>query len=253
MGLRYGNGPEIFTDVSFSLAAGSLHYLTGSSGAGKSSLLSLLFLGRHPSRGSVWLFGRDLAQVPRKELPAIRRRIGVVFQDFRLLDHLTAYDNVALPLRVAGVSEARINKDVRELLSWVGLKNHMDARPPTLSGGQKQRVAIARAVISRPDLVVADEPTGSVDDSIATRLMYLLFELNKLGTTVMVATHNEALVRRFPFPCLNLDRGRLTFVPGSGASADAPLGVHNSQSTRPQTATPQYRTTTGAGRGDPVR
>ena len=199
VGLRYGLGPEILSDLNLSLAPGSFHFLTGASGAGKSTLLRLMFLGLRPSRGRITLFGNDIARTRRAKLPSLRRRVGVVFQDFRLLDHLSALDNVALPLRVRGVSEDEIARHVPELLSWVGLEHHMNAKPPTLSGGQKQRVAIARAVIGRPDLLLADEPTGNVDDHIATRLLYLFEELNRLGTTVLVATHNEQLVQQFAY------------------------------------------------------
>ncbi len=211
VGLRYGQGPEILQDISFALTSGSFHFLTGPSGAGKSSLLSLMYLAQRPSRGLVSLFGRDVSTARRNALPAIRRRLGVVFQEFRLLDHLSALDNVALPLRVAGVSEEEIKKHVPELLAWVGLANYLHAKPPTLSGGQKQRVAIARAVINRPDLLLADEPTGNVDDRIAMRLLHLFVELNKLGTTVVIATHNNRLVRRFGFPRMHLETGLLTF------------------------------------------
>ena len=172
VGLRYGLGPEVLQDVSFALPSGSFHFLTGASGAGKSSLLRLMYLGLRPTRGRVVVFDRDMAAAKRYELPALRRRIGVVFQDFRLLDHLSAIDNVALPLRVRGVRESEIHKHVPELLGWVGLGDQIHAKPPTLSGGQKQRVAIARAVIGRPDLLLADEPTGNVDDSIAMRLQH---------------------------------------------------------------------------------
>lgn len=220
VGLRYGNGPEILQDVSFVLEPGSFHFLTGPSGAGKTTLLSLLYLARRPSRGTVELFGHDVSAAPRAALPALRRRIGVVFQEFRLLDHLSALDNVALPLRVAGVSEAEIARHVPELMRWVGLEGQMHARPPILSGGQKQRVAIARAVITRPDLLVADEPTGNVDDRTALRLLHLFSELNKLGTSVLIATHNEGIVRRFPFPRLHLEAGRLDILPPVAAVAD---------------------------------
>ena len=207
--VRYGRGPEILQDLQFALPAGSFHFLTGPSGAGKSSLLRLIYLGQRPTRGRIVLFGRDVSAARRYELPALRRRIGVVFQDFRLLDHLTTLDNVALPLRISGASEQDVRKFVPDLLNWVGLADQVDAHPPTLSGGQKQRVAIARAVIGRPDLLLADEPTGNVDDTIAMRLMYLFEELNKLGTTVVVATHNENLVSRLDYPRLVLDRGRI--------------------------------------------
>jgi len=209
VGLRYGHGPEILQDVNFTLPAGSFHFLTGPSGAGKSSLLRMMYLAQKPSRGRVSLFGRDTFLARRYELPALRRRIGVVFQEFRLLDHLSILDNVALPLRISGASENDVHKFVPDLLSWVGLADHLHSKPPTLSGGQKQRVAIARAVIGRPDLLLADEPTGNVDDDIAMRLMYLFEELNKLGATVLVATHNESLVKRLNRPCLHLENGRL--------------------------------------------
>lgn len=212
VGLRYGQGPEILQDITFALPPGSFHFLTGPSGAGKSSLLSLMYLAQRPSRGMVSLFGRDVSSASRGALPSIRRRLGVVFQEFRLLDHLSTLDNVALPLRVAGVSEDEIKKHVPELLAWVGLANYLHSKPPTLSGGQKQRVAIARAVINRPELLLADEPTGNVDDRIAMRLLHLFVELNKLGTTVVIATHNDRLVRRFKFPRMHLEFGQLAFL-----------------------------------------
>ena len=213
VGLRYGLGPEVLQDIDFALPSGSFHFLTGSSGAGKSSLLRLMFLGLRPTRGRVVLFDRDIAQTKRYELPALRRRIGVVFQDFRLIEHLSALDNVALPLRVRGVKESEIQKHVPELLAWVGLAEQLNSKPSTLSGGQKQRVAIARAVIGRPDLLVADEPTGNVDDHIATRLLHLFEELNKLGTTIIVATHNEPLVSRFAHhPRLHIEHGMVQRV-----------------------------------------
>ena len=216
VGLRYGLGPEVLQDITFQLAPGAFHFLVGESGAGKSSLLKLLYLALTPSRGLISLFGRDIATMPRADLPALRRQIGVVFQEFKLLSHLSTFDNVALPLRVAGVKEADINRHVSELLEWVGLQDHMKARPPTLSGGQQQRVSIARAVIARPKLLLADEPTGNVDDRMALRLMHLFEELNRLGTTIVVATHNMALVDRLGYPVLRLDSGRLTTKPGSG-------------------------------------
>ena len=209
VGLRYGLGPEVLQDISFSLKPGSFHFLNGPSGAGKSSLLKMMYLGLHPSRGLVYLFGQDISTLARADSPALRRRIGVVFQEFRLLSHLSAYDNVALPLRVTRIRESQIRKHVEELLAWVGLKNHMDSKPPTLSGGQQQRVAIARAVISRPKILYADEPTGNVDDRIAARIMHLFEELNKMGTTVVIATHNEAMVRAAGYSVMNLENGQL--------------------------------------------
>ena len=214
--LRYGNSPAIFSDLSLTLPARSLHFLTGPSGAGKTSLLSLLYLANLPSDGQVRLFGQDIAQASRGARTMIRRRLGVVFQDFRLLDHLSAFDNVALPLRVSGAPEDTVRENVGELLRWVGLEGLFDAPPAVLSGGQKQRVAIARAVVTRPKLILADEPTGNVDDAIAERLMQLFVELHKLGACVIVATHNERLVERFAFPRLHLDRGALSVVAAAG-------------------------------------
>ena len=213
VGLRYGQGLEVLRDITFALPAGSFHFLTGESGAGKTSLLSLLYLAKAQTRGHIKLFGKPILTMPRDELPEIRRKIGVVFQDFRLLDHLSAVDNVALPLRIAGFPEDEIKKRVTELLIWVGLGNHMNAKPPTLSGGQKQSVAIARAVINRPQLLVADEPTGNMDDKSAARLLRLFVELNRRGTTVVIATHNENLISAFPFPRMHLNNGRLAIYP----------------------------------------
>ncbi len=221
VGLRYGLGPEVLQDISFGLAPGSFHFLLGASGAGKSSLLRLMYLALKPSRGLITLFDRDIATTPRRRLPELRRRVGVVFQDFRLLNHLTTFDNVALPLRVAGVREHEVEKNVTELLSWVGLKEHLQARPPTLSGGQQQRVAIARAIIARPKLLLADEPTGNVDDKMALRLMHLFAQLNKLGTTIVIATHNEAMVKRMAFPCLRLEDGTLRVSSAAEQSAES--------------------------------
>ena len=209
VGLRYGLGPEVLQDMYLNLAPGSFHFLVGPSGAGKSSLLKLIYLALRPTRGQISLFGRDIATTPRPELPALRRKVGVVFQEYRLLDHLSAFDNVALPLRIAGAREAEVRNHVEELLSWVGLQNHMQARPATLSGGQQQRVSIARAVIARPRLLLADEPTGNVDDRMAYRLMHLFEELNRLGTTVVIATHNQNLVERLGHPRIHLSGGML--------------------------------------------
>ena len=216
VGMRYGLGPEVLSDVSFSLARGSFHFVLGESGAGKSTLLRLMYLASRPTRGVVSMFGRDAARLPRRDLPALRRRIGVVFQDFRLLDHLSALENVALPLRVSGASAEKAREHVTELLRWVGLAERMDDRPHTLSGGEQQRVAIARAVINRPSLLLADEPTGNVDDRMAVRLLYLFEELNKLGTTVVIATHNESLAARFPHPRLIVRGGAVEIVAAEG-------------------------------------
>ena len=209
VGMRYGAGPEVLRDVTFVLEAGSFTFLTGLSGAGKTTLLKLITIAEPPSRGLITLFGHDLATTARKTFPALRRRIGVVFQDFRLLAHLSAFDNVALPLRIAGRREADYTRDVEELLAWVGLGDRMTARPPTLSGGEQQRIAIARAVVARPDLLVADEPTGNVDHEIGARLLRLFGELNRLGTTVLIATHDRALVESTRAREMRLVDGRL--------------------------------------------
>jgi cell division transport system ATP-binding protein len=209
VGMRYGSGPEVLRDVTFRLQPGSFTFLTGLSGAGKSTLLKLIYLAEPPSRGLVTLFGRDLATAKRREFPALRRRIGVVFQDFRLLNHLSAFDNVALPLRIAGRRAQNYAQDVEELLSWVGLGDRLHARPPTLSGGEQQRVAIARAVVARPDLLIADEPTGNVDAEIGERLIRLFGELNRLGTTVLIATHDRALIEKTRAREMRLVDGRL--------------------------------------------
>jgi cell division transport system ATP-binding protein len=210
VGMRYGAGREVLRDITMELAPGGFYFLTGPSGAGKSTLLKLIYLAERPSRGLISLFGFDLATTPRRELPALRRRIGVVFQDFRLLPHLSALDNVALPLRVAGYRSESIRANVAELLRWVGLADQLDAKPATLSGGEQQRVAIARAVVSKPSLLIADEPTGNVDDKIAARLLRLFEELNRQGTTIVIATHSEGLVARFPHTGLHLENGELT-------------------------------------------
>lgn len=212
VGLRYGIGPEVLRDISFDINSGSFHFLTGASGAGKTSLLRLLFLSLRPTRGLISLFNRDMSAINQQDLPAIRKRIGVVFQDFRLLDHLSIYENIALPLRVAGRPEISYRTDVIELIKWVGLGKRMHALPPVLSGGEKQRVAIARAVVSQPEILLADEPTGNVDPLMAKRLLRLFVELNKLKTTVIIATHDIGLMEQFGAPRLILKDGSLNMV-----------------------------------------
>ncbi len=202
-------GPEALRDLAFGIPEGGFRWLRGPSGAGKTSLLRLLHLAVRPTGGRLLVLGTDIGAAARAELPPLRRRIGMVFQDFRLLPHLSAFDNVALPLRIAGRPEGQIRADVTEMLRWVGLARHSRSRPAELSGGEQQRVAIARAVVGRPSLLLADEPTGNLDDAQAERLMLLLKEMNRLGATVVVATHNAALVTRHPGPALVLEHGRL--------------------------------------------
>ena len=197
VGLRYGMGSEVVRDLSFSIEAQSFQFLSGPSGAGKTTLLRLMLLSLKPTRGIIRIFGRDAASLDKDAITSLRRRIGVVFQDFRLLDHLTTYENVALPLRVQGRGEASYRAEVVELLKWVGLGERMNALPPVLSGGEKQRAAIARALIVRPELLLADEPTGNVDPGLARRLLRLFIELHKSGTAVVIATHDIGLMDQF--------------------------------------------------------
>jgi cell division transport system ATP-binding protein len=210
VGLRYGLGAEVLRDISFTLEPGSFHFLTGASGAGKTSLLKLLYLAQRPSRGLISLFGNDVVTMKRSDLPGIRRRIGVVFQDFRLLTHLSAFDNVAIPLRIRGEPEEDIRRKAQQMLDWVGLTDRLNATPPTLSGGEQQRLAIARAVIGDPDLLVADEPTGNVDPSMALRIMRLFYDLNRQGTTMVIASHDYHLIEKMDARVLQLDKGELT-------------------------------------------
>ena len=210
VGLRYGNGPEILRDLTFGIEPGSFHFLTGPSGSGKTSLLRLLLLSLKPSSGRLTMFGRNVSALDQDSLLEMRRHIGIVFQEFRLLDHLTTFENVALPLRVLGQPESMYRDNVTELLEWVGLGNRMDAHPPLLSGGEKQRAAIARAVIGRPDILLADEPTGNVDPELSLRLVRLFAELNKLGTTIILATHELPLLDAFDFPRMALKDGLVT-------------------------------------------
>ena len=214
VGFGYADGPNVLRDINLILTSGSFHFLTGPSGAGKSTLLQLLTLARRPTAGRLELFGEEAGAAARSALPGFRRRMGVVFQDFRLLDHLSAFDNVALPLRLAGAKRESYADDVEEMLDWVGLGERMDDRPPTLSGGEKQRLAIARAVVTRPELILADEPTGSVDAVMGERLLKLFQSLNRLGTTVLIASHDEALARASGASLLRLEGGRLA---GGGA------------------------------------
>ena len=209
VGLRYGMGPEILRDISFTLPERSFQFLTGASGAGKTTLLRLLFLSLKPTRGLITVFGKDRSRITRAELPLLRRKVGIVFQDFRLLDHMTTYENVALPLRVRGREEASYRSDVIELLKWVGLGERMHVLPPVLSGGEKQRAAIARALIEQPEILLADEPTGNVDPPLARRLLRLFIELNRLGTAVVIATHDLTLMDQVDARRMVLDGGRL--------------------------------------------
>lgn len=210
--LKYDRGPEVLSEVSFHLRPGSFHFLHGESGAGKTSLLRLMFMSLHPTRGQLHMFNDDVSRVNAQKRAQLRRRIGIVFQDFRLLDHLTVWENVALPLRVIGKKASDYREDVTDLLQWVGLGDRMYANPSVLSGGEKQRAAIARAVIGKPEVLLADEPTGNVDPQMARRLLRLFIELNRLGTSVLIATHDHQLMRQFKAPRLELHDGHVRIV-----------------------------------------
>ena len=218
-GLAYGDGAETLRDINMSLGEGEFRFLTGPSGAGKTTFLKMIYLAMRPTRGKFTLFGEDAMNAPREALPPLRRRIGVVFQEFRLLDHLTAFDNVALPMKVAGVNLNQYREDVSELLNWVGLGDRMDAKPATLSGGEQQRVALARSLVSKPDLILADEPTGNVDPAMSERIMKLFVELNKLGAAVIVATHDLHLVQSLGKPVLRIADGKVSRSPGAGGAS----------------------------------
>jgi cell division transport system ATP-binding protein len=209
VGLRYGLGREVLSDLSFQIAPQSFQFLTGPSGAGKTSLLRLMLMSIRPTRGLIRVFGREASTIEPRQMPVIRRKIGVVFQDFRLLNHLTTYENVALPLQVRGHMETSYRRDVIDLLDWVGLGERMHVLPPVLSGGEKQRAAIARALIDQPDILLADEPTGNVDPPLARRLLRLFIELHRSGTSVVIATHDLTLMDQFDARRLVLNSGRL--------------------------------------------
>ncbi len=206
---NYDGVRPVLDDVTFILPGGGFYFLTGPSGAGKSSLLRLIYSSEKPTQGRIELFGTDITGASRAELTALRRQMGIVYQDFRLIPYLTALENAALPLRLAGREEGYIRKHTQELLEWVGLPGRFDALPAELSGGEQQRVASARAVVNRPRLLLADEPTGNVDDDTAVRLFHLFDELNKLGTAVILATHQQHLVEGFKKPALRMRQGRL--------------------------------------------
>ena len=219
VGLHYKEGPEVFRGATFDIEKGSFQFLTGPSGAGKSSLLKMLYLGLKPTWGTIHLFGENPARMKPSQLPHVRQKLGVVFQEFKLLDHLTVIDNVSLPLRVRGVDAKQSYQHAQEMLQWVGLGSFLDAYPTTLSGGQKQRVAIARAVITRPQLLLADEPTGNVDDDMAIKLLRLFEELNGMGTAIIIATHNPRLLAQYPRPHIVIRDGSIVKIPLSGSAS----------------------------------
>ena len=210
---QYDGTPEILTDVSFNIGTGSFYFLSGASGAGKTTLLRLIYQLHKPSRGIVKLFGKTTNDMSRDEITDIRQKMAIVFQEYSLLSHLSVFDNVALPMRVRGVSEDKIKKLVLKVLDWVGLGKYADANPRTLSGGQQQRVSVARAIIVQPSILLADEPTGNLDDENASRLMDLFIKMNKaFGTTIILATHNKKIMETYKFPVINVENHRVTFT-----------------------------------------
>jgi cell division transport system ATP-binding protein len=215
--LTYPQSRDVLVDINFSMEDGGFYFLTGSSGAGKSSLLRLIYQAERPTSGRIYVFGEQISGQSRKRQAEMRRRIGIVFQDSRLIPHLTAWENTALPLRLTDAPEEYIQRHSRELLEWVGLGDRINAKPAELSGGEQQRVAIARAVVTRPKLLLADEPTGNVDDTTALKLFHLFDELNKIGTAVILATHQNHLVDHFQRPELNLHNGHLTSLVSQAA------------------------------------
>lgn len=220
VGVRYDNGPDVLTDVSFNIGAGAFYFLSGASGAGKTTLLRLIYQLHRPCRGTVKIFGKTTNNLSRDEITALRHKMAIVFQEYSLLSHMSVFDNVALPLRVRGVDEAKIGKLVTKTLEWVGLGKYANANPKTLSGGQQQRVSVARAIIIQPAIMLADEPTGNLDDENAARLMELFIQMNKIfGTTIILATHNSKLMETYKFPIMHVENHKLMFRGASHANS----------------------------------
>jgi cell division transport system ATP-binding protein len=225
VGARYDNSPDILTDVSFNIGAGSFYFLSGASGAGKTTLLRLIYQLHKPCRGMIKLFGRPTNNLSHDEIAELRHKMAIVFQEYSLLSHISVFDNVALPLRVRGVDEAKIKNLVTKTLEWVGLAKYANANPKTLSGGQQQRVSVARAIIVQPAIMLADEPTGNLDDENASRLMELFIQMNKMfGTTIILATHNSKLMETYKFPVMHVENHKLTF---SGAATKSSAAKKN--------------------------
>ncbi len=220
---KYDGTPEILTDVSFNISAGAFYFLTGASGAGKTTLLRLIYQLHRPERGQIKLFGKNTGELTRDEITALRQKMAIVFQEYSLLSHMSVFDNIALPLRVRGIGEDKIKKLVAKVLDWVGLGKYADANPRALSGGQQQRVSVARAIIVQPAILLADEPTGNLDDENASRLMELFIQMNKMfGTTIILATHNKKLIDTYKFPVINVENHRVTFAGKSNSPAPQP-------------------------------
>ncbi len=207
--MRYGRGVEVFSDVNLSLSHQSFTFLTGASGAGKSTLLKLIYLALQPTRGLVRLFGSDVQSLTRKDRQVLKQRIGVVSQDFGLIPHMNVFENAILPLTATGKAVGKLEADAKELLAWVGLGDKLNSRPTTLSGGEAQRLAIARAIMNRPDILIADEPTGNVDPVMGQKLLRLFQEMNRTGTTIIIATHDPALTKNVVADSYKIINGRL--------------------------------------------
>ena len=214
----YDNATEVLSDVSFNISSGAFYFLSGASGAGKTTLLRLIYQLHKPLRGQIKLFGKNTAELTRDDIANLRHKMAIVFQEYSLLSHMTVFDNVALPLRVRAVPEPKVKKLVAKVLDWVGLGKFADVKPMELSGGQQQRVSVARAIIVQPLILLADEPTGNLDDENASRLMELFIQMNKLfGTTIILATHNTKLMQTYKFPVIHVENHRVSFV---GKSSD---------------------------------
>ncbi|MCM1294637.1 MAG: ATP-binding cassette domain-containing protein [Muribaculaceae bacterium] len=221
VGAKYDGGREVLSDVSFNIRGGAFYFLSGASGAGKTTLLRLIYQLHKPCRGQIKLFGRTTNDMTRDEINTLRHKMAIVFQEYSLLSHLTVFDNIALPLRVRGIGEAKIKKLVAKVLEWVGLAKYADANPKSLSGGQQQRVSVARAIIIQPSILLADEPTGNLDDENASRLMELFIQMNKMfGTTIILATHSKKLMDTYNFPVIHVENHKLSFL-GTGTGAKA--------------------------------
>lgn len=216
--LRYKSNEDIFWNLDLAIYPQKFYFLTGPSGVGKTSLLKLIYMDVFPTSGEVYLFGKETRSIPQKKISAYRQKLGIVLQDSSLFDHMTLLENVALPLRFRGASQTQAEHHAAELLNWVGLSPYFNAYPPTLSGGQKQRAAIARAVITSPQLVLADEPTGNVDKENATKILYLFEELHRRGTTIIFATHDRELASHYPYQELLIQNKRIVLQPKKAPS-----------------------------------
>jgi cell division transport system ATP-binding protein len=225
VGTRYEAGPEVLSDVSFNINSGQFFFLTGKSGAGKTTLLRLIYHMHRKTRGQIRLFGKNTANLPPDDLVTLRRRMSIVFQDYSLISHLSVFDNVALPLRVRGIPEKEVLSTVMKTLQWVGLEKYAHARPLSLSGGQQQKAAVARAVITRPKILLADEPTANLDDDSATKLMDLFVRMrDEYGSAIIIATHSRQLMSTYNFHRIRVENGTVRFAnsaePAGGAGTE---------------------------------